>query len=308
MLRKQLILLIFFISIIFAGCGEKKVEPQTNGFILTDDLNVPVNFTEKPGRIITLAPSLTEMIYKIGYDKYLVGNTLYCNYPEDARGKEKVGDMLTIDFEKIVSLNPDLILISVEGNNKSAYEKLNQLGLKTFVSNPRNFEGIKKTYSDIGKIIGKEEEAEAQINEWDESVNKIISDSDSLKIKSVMFLISINPLMLAGKHTFINEYIDFCGFRNIADDIELNYPVFNREEVLKRNPDYIVFADNGAMAIEDIANAYPEWKNINAVKNKNIVSVNADLYLRPGPRFVPALKDFFKKTRDPLLADSLRRP
>lgn len=110
-----------------------------------------------------------------------------------------------------------------------------------------------------------------------------------------MFLISLNPLMLAGKNTFINEYIDLCGFKNIADDIKMSYPVFNREEVLKRNPDYIVYANSGAMAIDKIANAYPEWKNIKAVKNKNIVLVNADEYLRPGPRFVPALEDFFKK-------------
>lgn len=292
-----------FILIIITGCRENEREKSSIMFSLKDDLNVTVNFEKHPSKIISLAPSLTEMIYKIKYDEYLIGNTLYCNYPEDAQNKSKVGDMLTIDFEKIISLKPDLILISVEGNNKSAYEKLIELGFKTFVSNPRNYEGIKKTYLDLGKITGREKESEAQVNEWQNIVNDIVSKSDSLKSKTVMFLISINPLMLAGKHTFINEYISFCGFKNITDDLEMNYPVFSREEVLKRNPDYIVFANSGAMAIEQIANSYPEWKNINAVKNKNIISVDADMYLRPGPRFVPALQDFFKKTRYPFLSE-----
>lgn len=318
MLKQQRILSIFFSIIILTGCNKKQEDNSLTGFSLIDDLNKTVNFESHPKRIISLAPSLTETIYKINYDDYLIGNTLYCNYPEDAKEKTKVGDMLTIDFEKIISLKPDLVLLSVEGNNKSTYDKLNELGSsgstapdfagdswKTFVSNPRNYEGIKKTYLDIGKITGKEKEAESQIAEWEKRVNYIIANSDSLKSKTVLFLISINPLMLAGKNTFINEYIDFCGFKNIAHDVDMSYPVFSREEVLKRNPDYIVYADNGAMAINEIATSYPEWKNINAVKNNNIISVNADLYLRPGPRFVPALEDFFKKTRGPLPADSL---
>jgi len=302
---KKFLPALFLIFLLLIGCTKKEDQKSSSKFSLIDDLNVTVNFDNRPERIITLVPSLTEMIYLINYDKYLIGNTLYCNFPEDARKKNKVGDMLTIDFEKIISLKPDLILISVEGNNKSAYDKLIELGLKVFVSNPRNYEGIKNTYLKIGKIIGKEKEAELQIAEWEETVNYIITNSDSSKSKTVMFLISLNPLMLAGKNTFINEYIDLCGFKNIADDIKMSYPVLSREEVLKRNPDYIVYANSGAMAIDKIANAYPEWKNLKAVKNKNIVLVDADQYLRPGPRFIPALEDFFKKTRDSLPADSL---
>lgn len=305
MLKKRGIFSFLIFLSILLGCSQEQRKEKSAGIFVKDDLNVTVNFDNPPKRIVSLAPSLTEMIYKIDYDKFLIGNTLYCNFPDDAKSKEKVGDMLTIDFEKIISLKPDLILISVEGNNKSAYDKLNELGLKTFVSNPRNYEGIKKTYLDLGKIFGKDNAAEQQVSKWERIVNTIKNNSDSAKSKTVMFLISLNPLMLAGKHTFINEYIDFCGFKNIADDVEMNYPVFNREEVLKRNPDYIVFAGSGAMAIDQIANAYPEWKNINAVKNNNIISVDADMYLRPGPRFITALEDFFRKTRDPHLADSL---
>lgn len=303
-MTKKIFLIISLIFLLLNGCTKNENEKSSSKFLLIDDLNVTVSFNEHPKRIITLAPSLTEMIYKINYDKYLIGNTLYCNYPEDAKLKTKVGDMLTIDFERIISLKPDLILISVEGNNKSAYDKLIELGLKTFVSNPRNYKGIKNTYLQIGKITGKEKEAEFQVAEWEKTVNNIVTNSDSAKSKTVMFLISLNPLMLAGKNTFINEYIDLCGFKNIADDIKMSYPVLSREEVLKRNPDYIVYANSGAMAIDKIANAYPEWKNLKAVKNKNIVLVDADQYLRPGPRFVPALADFFKKTRDSLPADS----
>ena len=89
-----------------------------------------------PRRIITLAPNLTEMIYDLGLENKLVGNTLYCDYPEAAKKIEKVGNLLTVNFEKIVTLKPDLVLITVEGNTKETYDKFHQLGIKIFVSNP----------------------------------------------------------------------------------------------------------------------------------------------------------------------------
>ena len=98
MLKKRRILALLVAVILLAGCTKKQKNEVSTGFSLVDDLNTTVNFETHPTRIISLAPSLTEMIYKIGYDKYLVGNTLYCNFPEDAKKKTRVGDLLTVDF------------------------------------------------------------------------------------------------------------------------------------------------------------------------------------------------------------------
>ena len=267
----------------------------TSSKSVVDDMNNEVAFTSSPQRVITLAPNLTEMIYKLGAGKTLVGNTLYCNYPIEAAGIEKVGDILTFDYEKIISLNPDLLFITVEGNTKAAYEKFLELGIKVFVSNPRDFDGIKKTFLDMGKIFNKETIAEDLVAGWDSIVDEIQTLSKNYKPKTVMFLIESNPIMLAGKNTFLNEFVRICGMINLAEDSPINYPIYNREEILVRNPDYIVYPTGGKHSISAITDIYPEWKNLTAIKKEQVVFLHWDLFSRPGPRFVEALQFLFSR-------------
>ena len=290
------LLLCLITVFLFYSCGEKKVnDANVTGFSVKDDLNNQLYFNTVPSRVISLAPNLTEMVFSLGIEDKLVGNTLYCLYPEAAKKKEKVGDLLTIDFEKVLSLKPDLILITVEGNTKDSYEKLKNLGLKIFVSNPRDFKGIKNTYSDLGKIFKVENKAEKTINDWNTSFDSIVKRKEQYPREKAMFLVSLNPLMLAGKSTFINELMTSAGLYNIASTSPMNYPVFNREEILKYNPDYIVLENRFLNDIKNLEKAYPEWKSINAVKNGRIIFFESDLYLAPGPRFITALEDLFSK-------------
>lgn len=290
---KKLTLLLLSL-ILLVSC--KNVEEKSRKyFSIKDDLGNEITFEKTPRRIITLAPNLTEMIYDLKLEKYLVGNTLFCNYPEDAKKIEKVGDMLTFDFEKIVNLKPDLIFITVEGNTKETYDKFRELGLNIFVSNPRNIQGIKKTYLDISKIFGVELEAKSRIAKWDSITNTISFVAKNYELKSAMFPVELKPIMLAGQNTFINEYLEICGLKNIASDVSFNYPIFNREEILKHNPDYIIIPSDGSMTLEKILEIYPEWKNLKAIRNKNLIFVNRDLFSRPGPRFTEALKELFTR-------------
>ena len=234
------------------------------------------------------------MIYDLGLEKHLVGNTKYCDYPAAAKNIEKVGDMLTFNFEKIVLLKPDLIFITVEGNTKETYDKFRQLGLKVFVSNPRNYEGIKKTYSDIAKVFSLD--IKRKIAGWDSTVSAIKEQNKAIN-KTAMYVVELHPIMLVGKNSFINEYIQFCGLKNIAENSPANYPLYNREEVLKSNPDFIIYPIGGNDDSNQIKNAYPEWRRLSAIKNGNVIYVNRDLYSRPGPPFIDALKDLFNQLR-----------
>jgi iron complex transport system substrate-binding protein len=287
---------IYFVCslvLILASCG-KEGGRMPGGITVTDDLGTPHRFTEIPRRIITLAPNLTEMIYSLGLESRLAGNTLYCDYPEQAKKIEKVGNLLTVDFEKIVTLKPDLVFITVEGNTKDTYDKFHQLGINIFASNPRNYEGIKKTYTDIAKIFRLDGEAKKTVAGWDSAVAKI-SSSVSFSKKSAMFVVDLKPLMIAGKNTFLNEYMRICGLTNIADDPRLNYPIFSREEILKRDPDYIIFPSGGNENPSALKDAYPEWIKIKAVKNNDVIFVDWNLYSRPGPRFAEAAADLFNR-------------
>ncbi|VAX21183.1 Vitamin B12 ABC transporter, B12-binding component BtuF [hydrothermal vent metagenome] len=293
------ILLIFlttiFLILTVTNCKQNDQNNIDHRSEIVDDLDSSFSFTSVPQRVITLAPNLTEMIYELGVDSFLIGNTTYCNYPEAAKGITKVGDLLTVDYEKIVSLKPDLIFITVEGNSKSTYDKLKEYGFKVFVSNPRNYNGIKKTFTDFGKIFNKEELVKTKIAYWDSIVDSIIVQSATPDSSSAMFLISIKPIMLAGGKTFLNEFLKFCGLKNIAASSQVNYPLFSREEILSKNPEYIIHSFMQKNIALDIKNAYPEWKNLSAIKTGNIIAVDPDIFFRPGPRFVIALKYLYDK-------------
>ena len=289
-LRKaKLVFTIIFFSLLLLSCGNNNKQ-STGKNTVTDDLGNIFAFEKTPQRIISLAPNLTEMFFSLGLERHLIGNTMYCNYPPQAQKIEKVGDMLTFNFEKIVLLKPDLIFITVEGNTKSTYDKFHELGLKVFVSNPRNYRGIRKTYNDLGKIFGVTNKTETALAKWD-STQQSIAAAQKPQSKTAMFLVELRPVMLAGVNTFINEYLQFCGLKNIAADSKLNYPIFNREEILKRDPDYIIYPTGGGDTIEMLKETYPEWKQLKAIKSNNVIFIDRDLYLRPGPRFIEALAD-----------------
>lgn len=299
-MKFNFIYIAIFTALLAFSCAKKHENSPKSSNPVRDDLGVEVPFNEAPQRIISLAPNLTEMIYSLGMGGRLVGNTLYCTYPPEAKKIPKVGDMLTIDFEKILSLKPDLVLITVEGNAKDSYTKLKNLGLKVFVSNPRSFMGIKKTYSDLGKIFMKSRQADSTITFWQAQFDSVTHAADKLPHPQALFFVGFNPIMVAGKNTFINELMTSAGLVNIAGDSPQNYPVYSREEILKRNPDYMIMTGTSMSSSykkesDMIKNGYPEWKSLNAVRNNNIIVADPDLYLRPGPRFTQALKDLFFK-------------
>jgi iron complex transport system substrate-binding protein len=287
-MRNKIFVMILLIII---GCGEIEKEQVGNKQNVVDDLGHSFSADSVPQRVITLAPNLTEMIYELGVGSKLIGNTLYCNYPEQAKDVEKVGDLLTINYEKILELKPDIIFLTVEGNTKEGYNKLTELGLNVFISNPRDFKGIKKTILDLSRLFKKEKMADSLIQNWNERLNHLKKVVDKNSHKSAMFLVSLQPIMLAGNNTYINEFLKFCGLKNITEDTDVNYPMFSREQVLVRNPDYIFYSDGMKKDEKDFKNAYPEWKNLSAVKKGNVIFIDSDLYFRPGPRFIIALED-----------------
>lgn len=283
-------LLSLIILIILCACNSHKKSEVINGNrIIIDDMGYKIEITDIPKRVITLAPSLTEFIYDLGLEKLLVGNTTFCDYPEAAKSVEKVGDLMTINFEKILELNPDLIFVSIEGNTKESYDKLLELGFKVFVSNPRDFKGIKDSYMDFAKIFMVEEKAKARIKVWNNMVDSILTNAKNLQNVSAMFLISGDPLIVAGKGTFLNNYFHYCNIENIAPEDGNFYPMISREEVLNRNPKFIFTATDHGITNEEVKKMYPEWRSIDAVINDCVINIDPNLFYRPGPRFAEAL-------------------
>jgi iron complex transport system substrate-binding protein len=258
---------------------------------ITDDLYNKIIIEEIPQRIITLAPNLTELIFELGQGSKIIGNTTYCNYPDSAKQIENVADLLTVNTERIIELDPDLIFITAEGNSKAEYQNLIDLGFKVFVSNPRHYNGIKKTLLDMGKIFHVSSKAEEIVLKWEERLEKVRENHNILVNNSVMFLISTNPIFSVGKKSFIHQILTYAGLKNITEDSDISYPMFSREEVLVRNPDHILLYETNKNDVNELLVSYPEWNTISAVINERVFFINADLYSRPGPRFVDAVEN-----------------
>ncbi len=289
--------LFLLLNFLFISCADKNNEIKISDAVEDDIGNIFIVDTI-PSTIITLAPNLTEMIYFLGLEEKLIGNTLFCNFPPEANEVEKIGDLLNINYEKILALKPDIILMTVEGNTIDAYDKLKSLGLSVFVSNPKNYYGIKKTVSDLGSIFRIEEKVDRIISEWTETILLIKQESKIREGKTGMFLVSVAPIMLAGANTFLDELITSTGLINIASDAIVKYPVFSREEIVNRNPDYIIIAADNLNIEEKLISHYSEWKTLKAIKEDNIIAVDPDLFLRPGPRFITAVSTLHKLLKE----------
>lgn len=288
--------LFFTVSVLNISCVKENKTSLKKNFI-EDDLGNSMEFKKIPQRIISAAPNLTEILFKLELNEKIIGVTSQCDFPSEAKSKEIIGDMLSLNYEKIVNLQPDLLFITVEGNTKEAYHKLVDLGIKVFVSNPRDLAGIDKTISDFGKIFNIEKIADSVINNFQLRKEKIKQELTSNK-KTSMFVVSLSPLILAGKNTFINEIMIECGLKNIAANSIVPYPVFSREEVLNKNPGFILIPNDLVSVSEKILEYYPEWSNLDALKAKRILLLQPDIFMRPGPRYIEALESLHEEIKN----------
>lgn len=252
----------------------------------------------KKQRIISLAPSTTEILFSLGLDDEIVGVTTFCNYPVKALAKEKIGTFSQPDIEKILSLKPDLIF-ATGLEQASTVEKLKQLELKVYVSDPSNIEELFNSIIEIGRLVFREKEASDLISQMKIKIAQIRIKSKSIpqdKRPKVFIEIWNDPLMTAGEGSFVDELISLAGGINIAYDVPRAYSYFSPEQVIKRNPDCIILGYMGKDKGQDIIGNRLGWKKIKAVKNNHIYNdINPDLFLRPGPRLVEGLEKIHKK-------------
>jgi len=290
-------LIVFLITIVIVSCKEK--ESAYKEKIIKDESGNEIHLNSKPLRIISAAPNITEIIYAIDAQNMLVGRTAFCNYPESVKNIPVIGDMLNLNFEKIIELKPDLIFMTVEGNTKETFDKLKTLGVEVYVVNPRDINGILNSIKNIAEVLDKKDTARALIDLLQKRIDKI--HKHNLKFETAMFVISFVPLMIAGENTFINDILKHANLKNISPSTISSYPIISREEVLKKNPDWIFIPSSYSM--EEILEYYPEWKNLSAIKKGKIVFVEPDLFFRPGPRFIDALEFLVEKIKTKNIKD-----
>ncbi len=249
-------------------------------------------------RYISLAPSTTEILFALGLNKEIVGVSTFCNYPEEARLKTKIGDFSQPNLEKIVSLRPDYIFCT--GLEQApVIAELKRLNLKVYVADPSNIAELFNTINDIGKITNKANEARELIKQMTKDIDAVRAMAEQIppekKIK-VFIEIYYEPLMAAGKGSFIDELVGIAGGINISHDLSRPYSIFSSEKVVSLNPGCIIMAYMDKESPLKLVESRFGWNNIDAVKNKKVFNdINPDLLLRPGPRITQGLKEIYRK-------------
>jgi iron complex transport system substrate-binding protein len=289
-------LLVIAVMVFMAGaCGGSKPEPET-GFTVTDDLGKTFSFDGPVNSIVSLAPANTEIVFALGAGDKLIGRTDYCNYPPEAASVESVGSYDSPNKEKVVVLNPDVVLATDINRQSGDTAWLEEKGLEVITLNPQTLTDILADISLVGQIAGKEAEAGELVADMQSRIDYVAQQTAGLSDNQRLHVLHVtwhDPLWTAGQGSFIDALIEIAGGVNIFHDVTGDVQV-DLETAVTRNPEVItVFTGHGDAMNESyayvIASDSP-FKTTDAYKNGRIYLVDADLASRPGPRIVEALE------------------
>ncbi|MDQ2692746.1 MAG: ABC transporter substrate-binding protein, partial [Chloroflexota bacterium] len=268
---------------------------------VTDGLGREVTLDAVPQRIVSLAPSNTEILFAIGAGNQVVGRDQLSDFPEEAKELPDIGSTFEeLNTELIVSLDPDLVL-AAEINTPEQVKQLEDLGLTVYyLKNPLTLEEMYGNLEIVAELTGREDEAAALIESLQARVAAVDEKIAPLSSRPGVFyeLDATDPAkpFTAGKGTFIDQLIDRAGGFNIASDLE-GYPQISLEQVVAADPAFIILGDARYGVTPESIAGRPGWGNLSAVKNEQVFPFNDDLVSRPGPRLVDALEELAKLLR-----------
>jgi len=276
------------------GCS-REAEVAREVTVVGDDFGRQVAIPAVPERIISLAPSGTEILFALGLGPRVVGGTDYDNYPPEALTLPKVGDYENPNLENIVALEPDLVL--ADSIHQKAVEELENLGIPVLAFDPVSVAGVYDTILRIGAATGTMEAAEGLVAQMKSEVAALTAPLANLAEEdkpTVYYEVWYEPLITVGPQTYIHDMITLAGGRNIAADAQSPWPEYSLEVLIEKDPEVII-RPRVLMGIvmseeQDFANR-PGWENITAVREGRIYFVEDDLLSRPGPRCVQGLEE-----------------
>lgn len=309
MSRRGLIALGLLTAALVWGCGSKEPRPQTaarpaentvSAFQARDDFGQMVTLARPPRRIICLAPNVVEIAYALGLGDRIVGVSEFCDFPAEAKTKPVVGRYDRPSIEKIVSLQPDLVLLGY-GNPKELAAALKKAGVEVFGVNPKSIEEIFEVTERIGKVCGAEAEARhtygGQAGQVVEGLRtrlaKVKERLPSGKARRLQTFIVVDEesLWTAGRDTLQEEILRLAGGENIASFRASYFPI-SKEVLLEAQPEVILVAGKPSEAsrIRRRFQARADLAGLKAVREGNILVMDGDILSRPGPRVVDAVE------------------
>lgn len=291
-------------ALVLSGCsaatGEKSPgEPaQGEGTQGNVEGNYPVTFTDslgreivvenRPDKVISLSPAITEILFAIGAGEQVVGVTDYCEYPVEALEKPKVGGFEDPNVELIIESEPDLIFVAA-GIQEEMAQSFEGYGIKVIALDAETVEQVLHNIRLAGLATGNGEKATALVEEMDRRITRVKETVAKASHRpTVFFEVWDDPLMTAGPGSFIDDLIKVAGGESIAYDAAERFALFSLEVLLERDPEFYLIQDH-AHQPEDVM-ARPGYEGLSAVQNGKVAAVQDDLVTLPGPRLVEGLE------------------
>jgi iron complex transport system substrate-binding protein len=259
--------------------------------LVTDEIGRKVKVPLAPRRIVSLAPNITEILFSLGLDNEIAGVTDFCDYPEAALRKPRIGGYINPSLEKIILLKPDLILGIKEGSRKETLQSLVELGFSVYVIDPKGVEGAMKTLKNIGEVVGRREEATKIERTMAGKKEHLVSLTELLPRPRVYFQVGGGSMVTVGKGTLADDLIRLAGGTSISGDESMSYPLYSIEMILSKAPEIIMVSSMEGK--KDDSTAMQKWqqlKSIPAVRRGAIHVVNSNLVDRPTPRIIEGLE------------------
>ncbi len=299
-MKRQSILLAFtlLLTLLLGACAPTPtpaVEPTASPIVMTDGLGRTVTLAGPAQRVISLAPSNTEILYAVGAGGQVVGRDNFSNYPPEALELPGLGDFMGFSIEQIVALNPDLVLLA-EIHPPELVKSLEDAGLTVFyLKNPLTMEEMYPMLITVGELTGHKAEAEALVSRLSIRVAAVQQKLAGVEQRPTVFyeIDGTDPSKpwTTGSGTFIDTLLEMAGAENIGRVMDSQYGQLSIEALLEADPDFILLGDaNFGVTPEQVA-ARPGWSELTAVKEGRVLPFNDDLASRPGPRLVDGLEE-----------------
>ncbi len=287
------LLFLAVLSVSLLACEADETKTNLPAEII-DQLGRTVKLEKPPERIISLAPSNTEILFALRLGERVVGVTEYCDFPPQAKEKEVVGGFSTPDIEKIVSLSPDLIL-ATSMHQKSVIPELERHNLTVLALVPKTLADILESITLIGRASGHVDEAKELVEKMQARIDRVKSLTAGLPPQdrpTVFYIVWHDPLYTVGGDQLHNEVIELAGGENIFGDIS-GFPTVDLEVILERNPGVIVTSGGHGSAENSPlkwATSEPRLKVTEALKRGSVYEIDAETIGRPGPRIIEAIE------------------
>ena len=291
---------------------ETKREPDVNAKKTTreviDETGRHVAVPVEVHRIVALAPNLTEIAYALGAQDRLVGVSNYSDYPPEAKSKPRVGMPMNPNLEAIVAAHPDIVLITTQGNRRETADDLARLGIAVYATNPHSVDSMLESIEHIGGVIGATAQAESVVANLRQRLNALRSKLASAPVTRVFFVVGESPLISLGEHTFIADALRYAGAQSVVQ-AKQDWPQIGLEEVVRLNPDYLVFASSGFGGEDSTTKQLAElrseagWRELAAVREGRVVVVSDEIDL-PAPGLVDAIEKLARQLHPDIFEDA----